>query len=116
MLVAASTSAAAESARNRSRGGADVGDGDGGPVGEGACHVELGSCPLQRQAEPAEGAEHSIEVVGCVQAPAGLEDIDEPPGSFDAVFCREGLMFAADPARAATCSTGNDLDWRGDPC
>ncbi len=28
------------------------------------------------------------------------EDIDEPDGSFDAVLCREGLMFAADPARA----------------
>lgn len=28
------------------------------------------------------------------------EDIDEPDGSFDAVLCREGLMFAVDPARA----------------
>ena len=30
-----------------------------------------------------------------------LEDIDEPDGGFDAVLCREGLMFALDPARAA---------------
>ena len=30
-----------------------------------------------------------------------LEDIAEPSASFDAVLCREGLMFAADPARAA---------------
>jgi ubiquinone/menaquinone biosynthesis C-methylase UbiE len=29
-----------------------------------------------------------------------LEAIDEPEGSFDAVLCREGLMFAVDPARA----------------
>lgn len=28
------------------------------------------------------------------------EDIDEPDDSFDAVFCREGLMFAVAPARA----------------
>lgn len=28
------------------------------------------------------------------------EDIDEPDGSFDAVLCREGLMFAVAPARA----------------
>ncbi len=28
------------------------------------------------------------------------EDIDEPDGWFDAVLCREGLMFAVDPARA----------------
>ena len=30
-----------------------------------------------------------------------LEAIDEPDGGFDAVLCREGLMFALDPARAA---------------
>jgi SAM-dependent methyltransferase len=30
-----------------------------------------------------------------------LEDVDEPDGSFDVVLCREGLMFAVDPARAA---------------
>lgn len=30
-----------------------------------------------------------------------LEEIDEPDESFDAVLCREGLMFAADPHRAA---------------
>jgi len=30
-----------------------------------------------------------------------LEDIDQPDASYDVVLCREGLMFAADPARAA---------------
>jgi SAM-dependent methyltransferase len=30
-----------------------------------------------------------------------LEDIAEPDGSYDVVLCREGLMFALDPARAA---------------
>jgi SAM-dependent methyltransferase len=29
-----------------------------------------------------------------------LEEIDEPDGSYDVVLCREGLMFALDPARA----------------
>jgi ubiquinone/menaquinone biosynthesis C-methylase UbiE len=30
-----------------------------------------------------------------------LERIDQPDGSYDLVLCREGLMFAPDPARAA---------------
>ena len=30
-----------------------------------------------------------------------LESIDEPDASYDVVLCREGMMFAADPARAA---------------
>jgi SAM-dependent methyltransferase len=30
-----------------------------------------------------------------------IENIDEPDASFDVVVCREGLMFALDPARAA---------------
>ena len=30
-----------------------------------------------------------------------IEEIDEPDSSYDAVLCREGLMFATDPARAA---------------
>ena len=30
-----------------------------------------------------------------------LEQIDEPDGRYDVVLCREGLMFAPDPARAA---------------
>ncbi len=29
-----------------------------------------------------------------------LEALDEPDGAFDVVLCREGLMFATDPARA----------------
>src|SRR4249919_1726966 len=30
-----------------------------------------------------------------------LEEIDEPDASYDVVLCREGLMFASDPDRAA---------------
>lgn len=30
-----------------------------------------------------------------------LEDIEQPDASYDVVLCREGLMFAIDPARAA---------------
>ena len=30
-----------------------------------------------------------------------LEDIDEPDDAYDVVLCREGLMFATDPAVAA---------------
>jgi SAM-dependent methyltransferase len=30
-----------------------------------------------------------------------IEDIDQADGSYDVVLCREGLMFATDPARAA---------------
>lgn len=29
-----------------------------------------------------------------------VEEIDQPDGSYDVVLCREGLMFATDPARA----------------
>src|ERR687895_799609 len=31
-----------------------------------------------------------------------IEAIEEPDGAYDVVLCREGLMFAADPARAAS--------------
>ncbi len=31
-----------------------------------------------------------------------LEGIDEPDASYDVVLCREGMMFAAEPARAAS--------------
>jgi ubiquinone/menaquinone biosynthesis C-methylase UbiE len=34
--------------------------------------------------------------------PLDLERIDEPDGAYDAVLCREGLMFAVDPAGAAS--------------
>ena len=30
-----------------------------------------------------------------------LEEIEQPDGSYDVVLCREGMMFATDPARAA---------------
>ncbi|HVL98285.1 MAG TPA: class I SAM-dependent methyltransferase [Egibacteraceae bacterium] len=35
-----------------------------------------------------------------VAATLDLEDIDQPESTFDSVVCREGLMFAVDPARA----------------
>jgi ubiquinone/menaquinone biosynthesis C-methylase UbiE len=44
----------------------------------------------------ARGLDH---VVTCER---DLEDLDEPDGAFDVVLCREGLMFATDPGRAAT--------------
>jgi SAM-dependent methyltransferase len=31
-----------------------------------------------------------------------IEQIDQPDGSYDVVLCREGLMFATDPGRAAS--------------
>ena len=40
--------------------------------------------------------------LGNVRAlPLDLERIEQPDGAFDVVLCREGLMFAADPATAA---------------
>ena len=35
-----------------------------------------------------------------------LERIEQPDSSYDVVLCREGLMFAPDPVRAAARSTG----------
>jgi ubiquinone/menaquinone biosynthesis C-methylase UbiE len=49
-------------------------------------------------------AERRAAELGLAQVTArtlDLEEIDEPDESFDAVLCREGLMFAFDPARAA---------------
>ena len=37
----------------------------------------------------------------CSARELDLEAIDEPDASYDVVLCREGLMFAPDPARAA---------------
>ena len=55
-------------------------------------------------------SEEMLEIAGARAAEAGLanvrlrridfEEIDEPDGAFDVVLCREGLMFAIDPARA----------------
>jgi SAM-dependent methyltransferase len=42
-----------------------------------------------------------LGVVGVTTRVLDLERIDEPDGSYDVVLCREGLMFAPDPARAA---------------
>jgi SAM-dependent methyltransferase len=40
-------------------------------------------------------------VANVVTRELDLEEIDEPDGTFDVVLCREGLMFASDPVRAA---------------
>jgi SAM-dependent methyltransferase len=55
-------------------------------------------------------SEEMLAIAGARAAEAGLanvrlrvidfEEIDEPDGAFDVVLCREGLMFAIDPARA----------------
>ena len=37
----------------------------------------------------------------CARACSTSSEIDEPDGAYDVVLCREGLMFAPDPARAA---------------
>lgn len=47
----------------------------------------------------ARAAEHGLDHVSA--RVLDLERIDEPDGSYDVVLCREGLMFAADPAAAA---------------
>jgi ubiquinone/menaquinone biosynthesis C-methylase UbiE len=47
----------------------------------------------------ARAAAAGIDNVTAIQL--DLERIDQPDGSYDLVLCREGLMFAPDPARAA---------------
>jgi enediyne biosynthesis protein CalE5 len=39
-------------------------------------------------------------IANVATATLDLEQIDQPDGRFDVVLCREGLMFAVDPARA----------------
>jgi SAM-dependent methyltransferase len=49
------------------------------------------------------GARAAAAGVDNVQARVlDIESIDEPDASYDVVLCREGLMFAPDPARAAS--------------
>jgi enediyne biosynthesis protein CalE5 len=78
-----------------------------GPGGLGiavAALVAPGEVVMSDVAGPmVEIAGHRAAAVGLnnVQAKVlDLEEIDEPDGSFDIVLCREGLMFAVDPARA----------------
>jgi SAM-dependent methyltransferase len=47
----------------------------------------------------ARAAAQGVQNVRCREL--DLEDITEPDGSYDVVLCREGLMFATDPARGA---------------
>ena len=41
-----------------------------------------------------------VGATGVTSRVLDLEEIDEPDASYDVVLCREGLMFAVDPARA----------------
>jgi SAM-dependent methyltransferase len=43
----------------------------------------------------------ALGLTNVTTAARDIEAIDEPDATFDAVLCREGLMFAADPVRAA---------------
>ncbi len=43
---------------------------------------------------------HALGLHDVRTAVLDLEQIDQPDGAFDVVLCREGLMFATDPARA----------------
>jgi SAM-dependent methyltransferase len=50
--------------------------------------------------ETALGRAHACGLNNVIGAVRDLEAVDEPDGTFDAVLCREGLMFAVDHARA----------------
>jgi SAM-dependent methyltransferase len=45
---------------------------------------------------------HSLGLHNVSTRVLDIESIDEPDASYDVALCREGLMFAPDPARAAT--------------
>jgi SAM-dependent methyltransferase len=52
-----------------------------------------------------DAARRRAEALGLATVTTALRDleaIDEPDDSFDAVLCRDGLMFATDPARATS--------------
>ena len=67
----------------------------GGPAG----HVVLSDIAVEMTAiAAARAAELGLRNVTALML--DMEQINEPDGSYDAVICREGLMFAADPARA----------------
>lgn len=68
-------------------------------VGDGGAVVLSDVVPGMVDAASRRAAERGLANV--TAAPRDLEAIDEPDAAFDAVLCREGLMFAADPVRAA---------------
>jgi ubiquinone/menaquinone biosynthesis C-methylase UbiE len=67
-----------------------------GPRGE----VVLSDVVVEMTAIAAARAE-AIGIRNVTTLELDLEQIDQPDGSYDLVLCREGLMFAPDPARAA---------------
>ncbi len=68
-------------------------------VGPGGEVVLSDVAPEMTAIAAARAAERGLDNV--VTRDLDLEHIDEPSDSFDVVLCREGLMFAADPGRAA---------------
>ena len=74
-------------------------------VAPGGCVVLSDAAPemVAIAAARAAGLDHAGEAAPQVSAQVlDLEQIDQPDASFDVVVCREGLMFALDPVRAAT--------------
>lgn len=68
-----------------------------GPAGE----VVLSDVVLE-MTEAAAARANDRGLVNTSSRPLDLEQIDEPEQSYDVVLCREGLMFALDPARATS--------------
>jgi len=66
--------------------------GDGGEVLVSDVAAEMVAIAAERA--------HARGLANVRTAVLDLEDIDQPDGSFDAVLCREGLMFAVEPERA----------------
>src|SRR4051794_39266249 len=64
----------------------------------GARVVLSDGAPAMTAIAVARAAELGLDVTARV---VDLDAVDEPDASYDVVLCREGLMFAADPARAA---------------
>jgi SAM-dependent methyltransferase len=75
-----------------------------GPGGVGLAAAERGADVVLSDVAPEMTAIAEARAQGVPNASARVldaEDIDEPDGRYDVVLCREGLMFATDPARAS---------------
>jgi len=75
-----------------------------GPAGLGLAAAARGAQVVLSDVAPemtALAAERAAGLPDVVARVLDLEDIDEPDASYDVVLCREGLMFATDPERAA---------------
>jgi SAM-dependent methyltransferase len=75
-----------------------------GPAGLGLAAAARGAEVVVSDVAPAMTAIAAERAAGIENVSArvlDLEDIDEPDEAYDVVLCREGLMFATDPGRAA---------------